>query len=86
MLYQKMEENTTLQRKLDQAQLQQAVMLSQAMHQPQTAYQQQPLSVLQQLMLAQPSCLPGSGVSKPELLMQQQRPMVPNFLSKPQFN
>jgi hypothetical protein len=84
MLYQKMEENTTLQRKLDQAQLQQAVMLSQAMQQPQTVYQQQPLSVLQQLMLAQPSCLPG--VPKPELLLQQQRPMVPNFLSKPQFN
>jgi hypothetical protein len=31
MLYQKMEENMTLQKKLDQAQLQQAVMLSQAM-------------------------------------------------------
>jgi len=31
MLYQKMEENTSLQRKLDAAQLQQAVILSQAM-------------------------------------------------------
>jgi len=77
MLYQKMEENMALQKKLDQAQLQQAVMLSQAMQQPQTAYHPQPLSVLQQLMLAQPPA------ARPEL---PQRPMVPNFLSKAPFN